>query len=96
MATKTSNIYGKIVVTNRAIKDVANTAVADSYGVAGGRVMDILCEENKIYLCINIYLRYGVTPEAVCESLRKSVKYHVEEFTGMSVSVMIINVVGVK
>ncbi|MCL2569767.1 MAG: Asp23/Gls24 family envelope stress response protein [Firmicutes bacterium] len=96
MATRTQNLYGKIVVTNRAIRSVANATLHESYGVAHGRVSEILVDENKIYLSLKLYLKYGVTPEAVCDSVRGAVKYNIENFLGMSVPVVNIKVVGIK
>jgi len=96
MATRTSNLYGKIVVSNRAIRSVADLAICECYGVASGRVTYIGVDENKIDMVIRMHLRFGVTPNAIAESVRKSVKYNVERFTGMTVSVVNILVIGVK
>ena len=95
MATRTSNLYGRITVTNRAIRDVANAAIIDCYGVACGRVALITTDENRIFLSIHLWLRYGVTPQPVCDSVRQAVKYHVEEFTGMAVRAITIQVKGI-
>ena len=45
---------------------------------------------------MQIILKYGVSINAVAESVRRSVKYNVEQFTGMIVDSVNINVVGVK
>ncbi|MCL2755954.1 MAG: Asp23/Gls24 family envelope stress response protein [Firmicutes bacterium] len=96
MATKTTNLYGKIVVTNRAIKSIANFAIRESYGIADGKVTYIVIEENKIDMAIVLHLKYGVNPHAISESIRSVVKYNVENFTGMSVGVINISIVGIK
>ena len=44
----------------------------------------------------DIILKYGVSINAVAESVRRVVKYNVEQFTGMLVDSININVVGVK
>ena len=38
----------------------------------------------------------GVNVDAICDSVRSTVKYIVETFTGMRVSDIVVNVVGVK
>ena len=96
MATRTHNLYGRIVVANRAIKSVANSILRETYGVASGYVSEILVDENKIYINLRLHLKYGVTPEAVVDSVRASVKYNVENFSGMSVAVINIKVLGIK
>ncbi|MCL2587034.1 MAG: Asp23/Gls24 family envelope stress response protein [Firmicutes bacterium] len=96
MATRTSNRYGKITVTNRAIKNVAGLALRDCYGVDGGRVTDIQTDENKIYMTMRLYLKFGVSPDAVTASIRDAVKYAVEQFTGMRLMVLNLNVGGIR
>ncbi|MCL2846816.1 MAG: Asp23/Gls24 family envelope stress response protein [Firmicutes bacterium] len=96
MATRTTNLYGKITVTNRAIRAVANAALRECYGVAGGRVSFIDVEENKIRMVIRLILKYGVTPEAICESVRSQIRYNVENFAGASVVELNTFVVGIK
>ena len=51
---------------------------------------------NKIYLELYVVLRDGVNVEAVCDSVRSTVKYDVETYTGMRVSGIVVNVVGVR
>lgn len=42
-------------------------------------------EDNKISLAFHIIIAYGVSISAVADNLMESVKYKVEEFTGMPV-----------
>ncbi len=51
--------------------------------------------DNRIFIDIHCILKYGVSISAVAESLKKSVKYSVENFTGMIVDTVNIHVVGV-
>ena len=51
---------------------------------------------NRIFIEIYCILKYGVSISAVAESLKKSVKYSVENFTGMIVDSVNVHVVGVK
>ena len=115
MALYTSNLYGKILVIDEAIRTVAGTTALESYGVCGlsargrdltdarlfrrknfRRAVEIITIENRIYIEINIILKYGVSVEAVSESVRSAIKYNVENFTGMIVECVNINVLGIK
>lgn len=61
-----------------------------------GKGVKVETVNNKIYLELYVVLRDGVNIDAVCDSVRSTVKYNVETYTGMRVSNIIINVVGVK
>ena len=41
-------------------------------------------------------IKYGVSIEAVAESLKEAIKYKVEKFTGMIVDTVNVNVMGLK
>lgn len=60
------------------------------------RGIRILTIGDRIHIDLNITLKYGVSINAVAESVRRSVKYNVEQFTGMIVDAININIVGVK
>lgn len=60
------------------------------------RGIKILTIGDRIHIDLDIILKYGVSINAVAESVRRSVKYNVEQFTGMIVDAVNINVVGVK
>ena len=64
--------------------------------VSKSRGVKILTIGDRIHIDLNIILKYGVSINAVAESVRRSVKYNVEQFTGMIVDSININVVGVK
>lgn len=53
-------------------------------------------EENGIYLDFHVIISYGVSVNTVCDNLMETVKYKVEEFTGMTVKKMNIYVEGVR
>ncbi len=61
-----------------------------------GRGIKVLTNENKIFIDLFVILKYGVSISAVAESLKKTVKYKVEEFSGMIVDTVNVNVVGVR
>ena len=51
---------------------------------------------NRIYVDVYVIVKYGVSINAVAESLKEAVKYKVERFTGMIVNTVNVNVIGVK
>ena len=50
----------------------------------------------SIFIDINVVIKYGVSINAVAESLKEGVKYKVERFTGMIVDTVDVNIIGVK
>lgn len=55
-----------------------------------------ISDENKITLNFHVVVAYGVSISAVTDNLISNVKYKVEEFTGMSVDKININIEGVR
>ena len=51
---------------------------------------------DRIYIDVSVIVKYAVSINAVAESLKESVKYRVEKFTGMIVDTVNVNVIGVK
>ncbi len=51
---------------------------------------------DRINIEVSVIVKYGVSIKAVIESLKESIKYRVEKFTGMLVDVINVNVMGVK
>ncbi|MBD5085859.1 MAG: Asp23/Gls24 family envelope stress response protein [Clostridiales bacterium] len=115
MAVKTSNYYGRIIITDKAISMVAHLAAADCYGVVDlvsrklsdsiseffnkspqGKGVKIVTIKNKINIELFVVLREGVNIDAVTDSIKSTVKYNVETYTGMRVDGVTVNVVGVK
>ena len=52
--------------------------------------------DNRISIDIHCILKYGINLSAVAESIKKTIKYTVEDFTGMIVSAVNVHVVGVR
>ncbi|MBQ9786450.1 MAG: Asp23/Gls24 family envelope stress response protein [Clostridia bacterium] len=52
--------------------------------------------DNRISIDIHCVLKYGISLSAVAESIKKTVKYTVEDFTGMLVDTVNVRVVGVR
>ena len=51
---------------------------------------------NRIYVDVYVIMKYGVSINAVAESLKEAIKYKVEVFTGMIVDTVNVNVLGIK
>ncbi len=60
------------------------------------RGIQVILNNNKLTLNFHIVVSYGVSILAVADNLISSVKYKVEEFTGIEVEKMNIYVEGVK
>lgn len=57
-----------------------------------GKTTQVLTENNRVFLNVGIGLKFGVSPEEVCNSLRSTIKYNVEKYIGMMVAVVNITV----
>ena len=60
------------------------------------RGIAVRVEDNRISLDFHVIVAYGVSISAVCANLIDSVRYKLEEFTGMTVEKININVEGVR
>lgn len=60
------------------------------------RGVRVMTNGDRIFIDLFVIIKYGVSIDAVAQSLKKSVKYDVEKFTGMVVDTINVNVVGVK
>ncbi len=115
MSVNTSNVYGKISISDQAIAKVAKNAALECYGIVGtaarsigdslsellkkqpdGRGIKVATSGDRIFIDVNVIIKYGVSINAVAESLKESVKYKVERFTGMIVDTVNVNIIGVK
>ncbi|MCL2375632.1 MAG: Asp23/Gls24 family envelope stress response protein [Firmicutes bacterium] len=117
MAVNTANAYGRIMVTDEAISEVAGFSALDCYGIVNleakkffdnvaelfkrgkaraSRGVRVMTNGDKIFIDLYVIVKYGVAIEAVAESLKKTVTYNVEKFTGMIVDTVNVNVIGVK
>ena len=115
MAVNTSNVYGKISISDAAIAKVAKNAALECYGIVetvshrfsdsisellkkqpAGRGIKVVTSGDRIFIDVYVVIKYGVSINAVAESLKEGVKYKVEKFTGMIVDTVNVNIVGVK
>ena len=60
------------------------------------RGVRVLTNGDRIYIDLFAVIKYGVSIDAVAQTLRKTVKYDVEKFTGMVVDTINVNVTGVR
>ncbi len=58
--------------------------------------IDVNVVDNEISLDFHVIVSYGVGISTVCENLEETVKYRVEEFTGMKVKDINVFVEGVR
>ncbi|MDE6505411.1 MAG: Asp23/Gls24 family envelope stress response protein [Clostridia bacterium] len=115
MSVNTSNVYGKISISDSAIAKVAKSAALECYGIVDtvsrrlsdslsellkkqtdGKGVKVVTSGDRIYITVNVIIKYGVSINAVAESLKEGVKYKVEKFTGMIVDTVDVNIIGVK
>ena len=115
MPVTTSNIYGKISISDEAIAKVAAHAALECYGVvemvsrrlsdsvsllfkrdSSGKGVKVVTNGDRIFIDVFVIIKFGVSISAVAESLKSSVKYKVEQFTGMIVNTVNVNIIGVK
>lgn len=58
--------------------------------------MRVLTNGDRIFIDLYVVMKYGVSIDAVAQTLKKTVKYDVEKFTGMVVDTVNVNVIGVR
>ena len=97
MSVNTSNVYGKISISDSAIAKVAKNAALECYGIVDtvsrrlsdslsellkkqtdGKGVKVVTSGDRIYITVNVIIKYGVSINAVAESLKEGVKYKVE------------------
>ena len=106
MKGRISNKMGEIQINPDVIALYAGTIAVECFGIVGmvkllkreslthGINVDI--NDNKISIDFHVIVSYGVSISAVSDNLIESVKYRVEEFTGMEVEKINIYVEGVR
>ena len=114
MSVNTSNVYGKISISDLAIAKVAANAALECYGIVDtvsrrltdtmaelfkkqtGKGVKVVTSGDRIFIDVYVVIKYGVSINAVAESLKEGIKYKVEKFTGMIVDTVNVNIIGVK
>jgi len=85
--------YGVVDLVSKSLKDSANELFKKESYSRGIKINHI---DNRIFIDVYCIMKYGVSISAVSESLKKSVKYSVENFTGMIIDSVNVHVVGVR
>jgi uncharacterized alkaline shock family protein YloU len=85
--------YGIVEMVPRKLTDsIAELFQRDSQS----KGVKIATSGDRIFIDLFVIIKFGVSIKAVCESLKEAVKYHVENFTGMIVDTVNVNVIGVR
>ena len=85
--------YGIVEMVSRRFTDSLSLLLKKD---GGGRGIKVTTSGNRIYVDVYVIMKYGVSINAVAESLKEAIKYKVEVFTGMIVDTVNVNVLGVK
>lgn len=89
----TLDSYGVVDLVSKNLKDGIRELLVKQPYSRGIKINNV---ENRIYIDIYCILKYGISVSAVAESLKKTIKFSVEKFTGMIVDTVNIHVVGVR
>ena len=85
--------YGIVETVSRRFTD----SLAELFGRRPkGKGVRVTTNGDRIYIDVYVIIKFGVSINAVAESLKESVNYRVERFTGMIVDTVNVNIVGVK
>ena len=85
--------YGIVEMISKRFTDSLSDMLKKQKVSRGVRVFT---NGDRIYIDLYVVIKYGLSIEAVSQSLRRAVKYNVERFTGMVVDDINVNVVGVR
>ncbi len=85
--------YGIAELVSRRLSDSV-LMIFNREPIAKG--VKLLTEDNRIFIDLYVLVVSGVNVDAVVQSLKSSVIYHVEMFTGMRVKTVNVHVVGMK
>ncbi len=85
--------YGIVELVSRRFTDTLAQMLKKD---VSGKGIKVTTSGNRIYIDVYVIIKYGVSINAVAESLKEAIKYKVEGFTGMIVDTVNVNVIGVK
>lgn len=85
--------YGVAELVSRRLSDSVLT-LFNKEPVAKG--IKLVTDGNKIFIDLYVLIADGVNVEAVVQSLKSAVSYHVELFSGMRVKSVNVHVLGMK
>ena len=85
--------YGIVEMVPRTLMDSFSRLLKKE---SGGMGVKVSTSGDRIYIEVFVIIKFGVSISAVADSLKKAVKYKVEQFTGMIVDTVNVNILGVK
>ena len=88
--------YGVVDKVPKKLSDIMEDLFRKNRKDTYGRGVRVSTKGDRISIEIFVVLKFGLSISAVSESLKSTIKYGVENFTGMIVSSVAVNVVGVK
>ena len=96
-----AQIAGMTALECYGIVDLVSKRLSDSIADLmkkhrASRGVKVITNGDRILIDLYVMVKYGVSIDAVAQSLRKSVKYGVERFTGMVVDTVNVNVAGIR
>ena len=87
------DVYGVVDLVGRSLSDSFSELFKKDPLSKGVKILTV---NNRIYVDLYVVMKYGVSVHAVSESLKKAIKYGLEEFTGMIIDSVNVNVIGVR
>ncbi|MDR3021835.1 MAG: Asp23/Gls24 family envelope stress response protein [Clostridiales bacterium] len=96
-----AQVAGSIALDSLGIVDLVSKKFSDSLADMFrrnrmSRGVRVINNGDRIYIDLFVFVKYGMSIDAVAQSLKKTVKYGVENFTGMIVDSVNVNIIGVK
>ena len=100
MKGRIDNKMGSIQIDPEVIAMYAGTTAVECFGIVGRESLthgiNVAIKDNALSIDFHVIVAYGVSISTVADNLIESVKYKVEEFTGMKVEKISIYVEGVR
>lgn len=87
------DVYGVVDLVGRSLSDSFSELFKKDPLTKGVKILTV---NNRIYVDLYVVMKYGVSVQAVATSLKKAIKYGLEEFTGMIIDSVNVNVIGVR
>ena len=88
---------GKVTIDPEVIALYAGSVAVECFGIVGMPAINVsVNEDNKITIDFHVIVSYGVSISTVTDNLIETVRYKVEEFTGMEIEKINIYVEGVR
>lgn len=85
--------YGVVDLVSKKFSDYVAELFSKEQPSKGVKVVAV---GDRIFIDLFVILKYGVSITAVADSLKSTIKYRVEKFTGMIVDTVNVHVLGVR